>query len=517
VNRADRLLLLAFAFANAILYSSLLPLWEGFDEAWHYGYAQTLGVTRQFPVLGQTRISREVWDSLQSVPVSHVVARAWPELQTFDRYFALTAADRTGERRRVDAIPPGEQFRDNSHTNYEAQQPPLAYLVLALPDRLLSRSSITVRVLWLRIFEAALALLITFFAAANLFQTIDLAPPYRQLALFCIFGCQMYWATVAHLANDALGLSLSVWFVAAAAGFAKNPTRRAAVHLALALSLGLLTKAYFLPLAVLAGVLVAFHHRCALPLFAGVTAVLAGPWYVRNLVLYHNLSGLAMAAGGMTPGRMFSSLAHVEWSRTIPYMLRSTLWTGNNSFTTFSAVALNCVLALLAVGAVLYAAHALRRGATSAERSLLGFLAVYGAALILVVGNDVVFLHGASAGAAPWYTELLLPPALAIVFLGLSRSRLGKPVSIAVLLAWLYILAATYVVKLIPMYGGYSKGRMTLKDTFEWYRTSDVTGVLSTISLAPPRLIYWETGVVIALALAIAVRIVAQLTAFTKS
>jgi hypothetical protein len=214
---------------------------------------------------------------------------------------------------------------------------------------------------------------------------------------------------------------------------------------------------------------------------------------------------------------MFSSLAHVEWSRTIPYMLRSTLWTGNNSFTTFSAVALNCVLALLAVGAVLYAAHAIRRGATSAERSLLGFLAVYGAALILVVGNDVVFLHGASAGAAPWYTELLLPPALAIVFLGLSRSRLGKPVSIAVLLAWLYILAATYVVKLIPMYGGYSKGRMTLKDTFEWYRTSDVTGVLSTISLAPPRLIYWETGVVIALALAIAVRIVAQLTAFTKS
>ena len=88
MNRADRLLLLAFAFANAILYSSLLPLWEGFDEAWHYGYAQTLGVTRQFPVLGQTRISQEVWDSLRSCPVSHVVARAWPELQTFDRYFA---------------------------------------------------------------------------------------------------------------------------------------------------------------------------------------------------------------------------------------------------------------------------------------------------------------------------------------------------------------------------------------------------------------------------------------------
>jgi hypothetical protein len=517
VNRADRLLLLAFAFANAILYSSLMPLWEGFDEAWHYGYAQSLGVTRQFPVLGQTRISQEVWDSLRTCPVSHVVARAWPELQTFDRYFALTVAERADQRRRLETIPRSEQLRDNSHTNYEDQQPPLAYMVLAVPERLLSHASITVRVLWLRIFGAALALLITFFAAASLFETLDLAPPYRPLALFCIFGCQMYWATVAHLANDALGLALSVWFLASAAAFAKEPIRRRAIHLALAVSLGLLTKAYFLPLALLAACLLAYHYRRALPLFAGITAVLAGPWYVRNLVLYHNLSGLAMAADGMSPGRLAASLARVDWSRTIPYMLRATLWTGNNSFTSFSSMTLNCLLALLAVGAVLYAAQAVRRGATRAEWSVLGFLAVYGAAVILVVGNDVEFLRGASAGAAPWYTELLLPPALAIVFLGLSRSPLGKPISIAVLIAWVYICAATYVVKLIPLYGGYTKGRMTLKDTIEWYRASDVTGVLSTISLAAPVLIYMETGFVIALAVAIAARTVAHLTAFTKS
>ena len=517
MNRAERLLLLAFAFANAILYSSLLPLWEGFDEAWHYGYAQTLGVTRQFPVLGQTRISQEVWDSLRSCPVSHVVARAWPELQTFDRYFALSSAERSDERRRLNAIPRSEQFRDDSHTNYEVQQPPLTYLIMAVPDRLLSGASITIRILCLRIFGAVVALLITFFAADSLFRTLDLAPPYRPLALFCIFGCQMYWATVAHVANDALGLALSIWFLAAAAAFGKEPTRRRAIHLALALSLGLLTKAYFLPLAVLAAGIVAYHHRRSLPLFAAITTVLAGPWYIRNLVVYHNLSGLAMAADGTSARRLAASMARVDWGRTIPYMLRATLWTGNNSFTSFSSVTLNFLLALLAVGAVLYGVHAVRRGATRAEWSVLGFLAVYGAAVILVVGNDVEFLHGASAGAAPWYTELLLPPALAIVFLGLSRSRFGKPVSIAVLIAWVYICVATYVVKLIPLYGGYTKGRMTLKDTIEWYRTSDVTNVLSTISLAPPVLIYVEVGFVIALALAIAARIVSRLTAFTKS
>jgi Predicted membrane protein (DUF2142) len=517
VNRADRLLLLAFAFANAILYSSLMPLWEGFDEPWHYAYAHSLGVTRQLPVLRQTRVSQEVWDSVLSCPVSHVVARAWPELQTFDRYFALTQAERADERRRLEAIPHAEQFRDSLHANYEDQQPPLAYLVLALPDRALSHAGIPVRILWLRIFGAALSLLITYFAAESLFRTIDLAPPYRQLALFCIFGCQMYWATVAHVANDAVGLALSVWFLAAAAAFAKDPTRRGAIRLALALALGLLTKAYFLPLALLAAGLVAYHRRRELPLFAAVAAVLAGPWYVRNLVLYHNLSGLRMSENGVAPSDLLTSLGRVDWVRTIPYMLRATLWTGNNSFTSFSAVTLNCLLALLAVGAVLYAAQAVRRRPASSEWSVLGFLAVYGIAVILVVGNDVVFLHGASAGAAPWYTELLLTPALTIVFLGLSRSRAGKGVSIAVLIAWIYICAATYLVKLIPLYGGYTKGKMTLKDTIEWYRTSDVSNVLSTISLAPPFLIYLETGVVIALAVVIAARIVAHLTAFTKS
>ena len=250
----------------------------------------------------------------------------------------------------------------------------------------------------------------------------------------------MYWATVGHIGNDALGLALSVWFFGACARFSGRPSLAGAVGLALATSLGLLAKAYFLPLLVPAACLVAYYRVRALPAFCAVVALVAGPWYVRNLVLYHNLSGLLMASTGITPGRMLSSLAHVDWFRTIPYMLRATLWTGNNSFTSFPALTLNCLLALLAVGAVVYAVQAMRRGATSAESSVLIGVAVYAAAVILVVGNDVILLNGTSAGAAPWYTEVLLPPGLSLAFLGLSRyRRIGLPASIAILLIWTYL------------------------------------------------------------------------------
>jgi hypothetical protein len=510
MRRADRFLLLAFAFANAILYSSLLPLWEGFDEPWHYGYVQSLAATRHLPLLGETRLSQEVWDSMLACPASHVVASAWPELQTFDQYFALSPDARVQERRALDTVP-GAGFIESAHTNYEVQQPPLAYILLAAPNLLFSKAPITRRVLLLRIFAAGVSILITFSAAVSLFRTLELPPFYQALGLYCVFACQMYWATIAHISNDALGLALSVWFFAVCAAFSKQANLSGALHLALATSLGLLTKAYFLPLLVFAGCLVACRRVRTLTAFVAVVALLAGPWYVRNLVLYHNLSGLLMASSGITPGQVASSLTRVEWSHTIPYMLRATLWTGNNSFTSFSSTTLNCLLALLVAGIVMYAVQAIRHSPAASEWAILGALAVYVVAVIYVVGNDVIFLHGASAGAAPWYTEVLLAPSLAIILLGMSRTRrFGPPTSVAILLLWMYICAVTYLVKLIPLYGGYAKGRTTLKETLEWYIRShhELTNMLSTISLAPPVTIYLQTGAVIGLAVVIPLRLV---------
>jgi hypothetical protein len=512
--RTYRTLLLAFGIAQAVLYSSLLPLWEGFDEPWHYGYVQYLSTARQFPVLGKTRLSQEVWSSMLVSPVSHVVHSAWTELQPFDAYFQLGPDARARERSVLDTLP-RNPAAESSHANYEIQQAPLAYAVLAVPDFLLRDVSLPRRILWLRIFNSVVSVVLTFVAAEYLFQMLGLSAPFRALGLFCIFACQMYWATTAHIACDGLALALSIWYFGALAAFSQRPELPGALRLSLAMSLGLLAKAYFLPLAVFAVCLVAWRRIHLLPVFAAIPALLAGPWYARNLALYHNLSGLLMSSAGISPREALASLFRVHWAQAIPYMLRATLWTGNNSFTNFSTATLNCLLALLAAGVLMYAVQALRtRKLDAGEFAVIGAAAVLGAAIIYVVGNDVILLHGTSAGASPWYTEPLLPPLLAIALLGMSRMpRFGRPVAAGVCLVWMYISIATYLVKLIPLYGGYTAGRSTLREILQWYVSSGAkfTNILSTISLAPPDIIFIETALVTGVAITLGVRLTAWL------
>jgi hypothetical protein len=499
-----RLLLLIFGVAQAVLYSSLLPLWEGFDEPWHYGYVQYLATGAGLPVLGKTSLSKELWASMLLCPVSHVVHSALPELQPFDAYFKLGPDARGPERGALETLP-REGAVPTTHINYEIQQAPLAYAILAVPGFLLRNVALPERILWLRVFNAVVCVAGTFLAAGYLFRTLGLPEAWRALGIFCILACQMYWATTAHIASDGIALAISIWYFGTLAAFWKQPGSPMAWRLGLATALGLVAKAYFLPLTALALCLVGVKNIRTLPAFALFPLVLAGPWYTRNLLLYGNLSGLLMANAGISPRQVFTSLSKVDWTRTLPYMLRATLWTGNNSFTNFGTVTLNCLLVLLAAGVLLYA-----RRPKPVEWAVLAAVATLCAAILYVAGNDVIFQHGTSAGPAPWYSLPLLVPVLALSLLGMSRSpRIGRPLGIATCLLWMYICIATYIAKLIPLYGGYSEGRTTLSGLLTWYatRTAELTSMLSTISLAPPTLIYLETAAVTGLAIALAVRL----------
>jgi hypothetical protein len=277
-----RLLLLIFGVAQAVLYSSLLPLWEGFDEPWHYGYVQRLATGGGLPVLGKTSLSKELWASMLICPVSHVVHSALPELQPFDAYFRLSPEARAQERNALETLP-RDGAVSTTHINYEIQQAPLAYAVLAIPGFLLRNVALPARILWLRIFNAVLCAAATFLAAEYLFRRLDLPEAWRALGIFCIFACQMYWATSAHIASDGIALALSIWYFGALAAFFKQPGLPMAWRLGLISALGLLAKAYFLPLTALAAGIAALNNIRTLPAFAAIPLALAGPWYARNL------------------------------------------------------------------------------------------------------------------------------------------------------------------------------------------------------------------------------------------
>ena len=113
-----RALLLLYGLLNAALYSSLLPLWEGFDEEFHYGYVQYLGAHHQFPVLGPTGLSLEINRSIGLLPMSYVMIRNLhlQDVRTFDQYFKLDSATRHSLRDEARAIPTDDTAPDSHHT-----------------------------------------------------------------------------------------------------------------------------------------------------------------------------------------------------------------------------------------------------------------------------------------------------------------------------------------------------------------------------------------------------------------
>ena len=277
---------------NALLFAGLTPLWEGFDEAFHYGYVEELWQSRRLPVLGRTPVPYDVAASFAIAPVSFVTRRAMPEAIPFDAWFALPQAERESRRRELQQLP--ADSRTVSRGNYEAHQPPLAYLLLAPVDWSLRGLPITQRVLVLRIFCGVGAVLLLYFGAASLCRELAVPPAFANVALFAIFSTEMLYATVAHVGNDSLAVSVSACFLAALLRLLRKPCWRHASSLAAWLAAGLLAKSYFPVFALLAaGVAVLLVWRRSLRMGAAlsgaaIVVLLAGPWYIRNLSLYGN-------------------------------------------------------------------------------------------------------------------------------------------------------------------------------------------------------------------------------------
>src|SRR5215475_2359054 len=98
--------LLIFGAVNAVLYAGLTPLWEGFDEAFHYGYVQHLWNARTLPVQKHTCLSEEIWRSFPLAPASYIVQRNLPMVTTFDDYFRLSPAERSARRANLERLDP---------------------------------------------------------------------------------------------------------------------------------------------------------------------------------------------------------------------------------------------------------------------------------------------------------------------------------------------------------------------------------------------------------------------------
>jgi hypothetical protein len=489
--RRTRAVILAYGLFGAAFYCALLPLWEGFDEFYHYGYVQHVSTTWSIPVIWKTPISRELWNSLDFVPVSHFLQPYFQRPSTkFEDYFRLPAEQRIAQRRALDSIPSALQHEPSPRDNYEAKQSPLSYLLLAPLDRLLTTAPLSTRVLALRMLLSIGSMLLLWIGTRGLARRLGLSGVSEAAALFVIFSCQMLYGATCHIANDALLIPWTVFFLNAVIDSYGSPAWQRTATAAVIMALGVLIKAsllVFLPLAFV--VPPAFLIRRAF-LSAGILAVIAAPWYLRNVLLYHNITGTVDTTQGIGPAELARTAVAIPWSASISAMAHTALWTGNNSFTTFSVSTLNIVLTLLACAGILYT---LRFRRTTAELVTLAGIALGCIGLALVTVFFFAATKGAITGAMPWYMQILLAPVVLLCFLGLSRwNRWGRWVAMATVLLWAYFAAASWLAKLIPLYGGFVDPHAKPRQLLAWY-IQDAglrDSILGTLCPAPLPLLY---------------------------
>ena len=406
-------------------------------------------------------------------------------------------------RKQLNEIPVTARWTNSDYLNYEAQHPPLAYALLAVPERTLSSLRLPLRVMILRILSGLSGVLLLYSGMRRLCIDLGLPDTYTNAVILCVFSCQMTFATIAHVANDWLAVPLTIWSLSMLIRYWRNPTAGSGARMAIVMAAGLLTKAYFL--AVLPVVLVTGIFTKKWKPFGLVVIVLlliAGPWYGRSLATYGTVSGMQEARSGIRLTEILKSASHLDWPALAVRNARRALWTGNNTFRTFSTQTLNFLLILLLVAAVLWA---VRGHHDSPEWLTIAHCLMFFAALGYYTALSFLYTEGVADGPSPWYSQVLVPPLFALAFLGCSRAGVaGRALACALVITSAYILSATYFVKLIPLYAGLTD-RMPFTALVGRY-ANDVTpllGNLDAVSLAPAR-------VVLGLACAVTLFAVAQ-------
>ena len=510
--KAGKLLwaIVAFGALSAVLYSSLMPLWEGFDEPFHYGYVQRLSWGSGMPVLGRTPLSAEVWESLKLAPASHVVRQNLPFVMTFAEYFALRPEERAARRAALESLAPAlRQVEASGTSNYEAQHAPLAYLLLVLPNVVWGDLPLPARVLRLRLVCALAACLLQAAFSLALARRLKLPEPAQYTALWLVLCGQMFYASVARVSNDWLAIPLATALLVCLLRFHAEPRLGNALWLGGVVAAGLLTKAYFLSwglFALAAAVWVTWRRKASVrPALAALAIILvaAGPWYARNLLLYGSLGGTLQGAAGVGLKETVQAALVLPWAKALLSSARGALWTGNNSFTSFSAATLNLILVLLLVAVLLWLRSAWKRPGSAPEWIVAAGCLCCVATLLYACALFFAYSKDPDVTTGPWHVQAIAAPTACLLSLGLSRSgAVGRWLGVALVALFSYVLAATYLVKLIPLYAGYPGGKMPLGRLLDWYLHG--TPDLAATALGPPALIWCVTAEVVVVAATVA-------------
>lgn len=423
-------------------YVAMLPPFEGFDEIAHYSSVRQIADTGKLPVYGRSYIDQAVEAYEKHGPMAWGTGKS-PFDKTGHMIYPSFFADKAAVlyyRRYRDAAA-SESFNPGTAQNWEAQHPPLYYVLMAPIMRATEHFSFLTQIFILRLssFLLAWAGFVIGWRAVRSYERTAISFGLAEGYLYFPFIVPMFFGEFARIGNDSLCLLLLglVFGLSLAICTREQGSLLKSLIIGLLLGLGLLTKAFFLPILAGYGCFMGFrtwqarhekklfNHRLAILGLVTIPAlIVGGGWYVYEFVAFGSPTGSGESIYIARHGGLLATLAQTfslsTLIRDVIGIAVSWSWAGSWSLVRVSPTLHIPLLIFSGLSAVAYVMEA-RRYRLGEPIWLIAWVLVPFLAGLLY--HILVVLALGTSGTPGWYLNILAP-FLALAFsYGLERMR----------------------------------------------------------------------------------------------
>lgn len=424
-------------FFFGLVYLAILPVFEGFDETAHFASLRQIADTGTIPVYGKSFLPQDVTLYKGPVPYSSLEP-PYDKGMVYQRFFntpgAMAAYLKAYRQEKA-----ADSFVPSDTPNWQAQHPFLYYLVLAPLVKATEVFPLVTQFLLLRLASYLLALggvLLGVLAFRNKTLVFYKDPAMLGFLLYPVL-LPMFFAEFARLGNDSLCLFFTGLIAYLFAGALKNISdKKRLVALGVALGLGLLTKAFFIPVTLaLCGFSIVQQvgvkkpqqsvFSCLRPaaIIAAPAVLIGGGWYVYKALVYGDIIGSNDAIQLTQQGGLFQNLlSHFSLyglARGVVATFVSWSWAGTWSLARLPAWVHLPVLLLTVWVVISFGLEVKKRPLGDTAWLPIWLFGIFGCGLFYhIILSLAINGNGNTPG---WYLHILMPWAAPALGLGLLR------------------------------------------------------------------------------------------------
>jgi Dolichyl-phosphate-mannose-protein mannosyltransferase len=426
-------------------YIAMMPLFEGVDETAHFSSMRQIADTKTIPVYGGSYLDKEVLDDYQGPVMYGSLAPPFDTGMVYAKFFRHPELSGSYAQRYREPHPHAS-FAPDNFANWQAQHPPLYYLIMAPVERVTDHASLVAQVFWLRFASYLIALAGVAFAVLAVWQMKTPGNMKAAMTGFLLYPVLFpgFFPEFARMGNDSLCIFWTGLIVLLLSRWRRDQkSYKYPIAIGIVLGLGLVTKIFFVLIAaalVLFLLLRIWRYRSrqewrdlVCVLLPAVLAAAGQHVHQARIVgkAFTSDYGAQLAQRG---GLMLNLREHFtpihflfELCRGIAAVGASWIWAGTWSLVRPHSIFYLPLVVLAAWIAAAYLLELKRHPVSDPEWLPVWLFCVFGCGLLYFVFIGLALIGSGAMGG--WYLHLLMPwtaPALGLGFCSIWQHRRAR-------------------------------------------------------------------------------------------